>query len=300
MKNNISLKAKVFRWGFKIWSNKLVRILKFLEWISNRERYAKIPKFTFRKFNKTKQFINDDLCYVIKCEKTESVNKAFMYIHGGAFISQITKLHWTTIRKLIKDTKSVAYVPIYRLSNPWYSSCKDDVDFLIETYKEMLKNFKPEDISIIGDSAGATLSIVLCQQLKLLKLPRPKNIIALSPALDLSDSFDDINEKSNKNEVLNKPMLAFAHKWYIKVGDNPRDPIYSPMYGDSKDIGFITIFIGQNECFSNQCKQYHQKLINENIAHKYIERENMFHVYPIFPIQESKVDFNLIVSLIMN
>jgi acetyl esterase/lipase len=71
------------------------------------------------------------------------------------------------------------------------------------------------------------------------------------------------------------------------------------MYGDSKDIGFITIFAGEKESFVNQCRRYHEKLNSENIKHTYIERSEMFHVYPIFPLKESKDDFKLIVNLII-
>jgi acetyl esterase/lipase len=93
-------------------------MLKILQWIANKQRYAKFPRFTFRKFDKSKIFINDDLCYVVKSKKTNPTDKAFIFIHGGAFISQIAKSHWLMIRKLINNTNSTCYVPIYRLSNP--------------------------------------------------------------------------------------------------------------------------------------------------------------------------------------
>jgi acetyl esterase/lipase len=71
------------------------------------------------------------------------------------------------------------------------------------------------------------------------------------------------------------------------------------MYGDSKDIGYITIFVGQKESFIEQCRKYHEKLNSENIKHTYVERAEMFHDYPIFPLKESKDDFELISNLII-
>jgi hypothetical protein len=50
--------------------------------------------------------------------------------------------------------------------------------------------------------------------LKLQNLPKPKNIIALSPGLDLSETIHQ-NEnkiKANKDDVLNEHILVFVHK----------------------------------------------------------------------------------------
>ncbi|GHU47625.1 hypothetical protein FACS1894218_2440 [Bacilli bacterium] len=59
------------------------------------------------------------------------------------------------------------------------------MSLLTETYKCMLKSVAHECIHIIGDSAGGTLVLTLGQQLKLHKLPAPKNLICLSPLVDL-------------------------------------------------------------------------------------------------------------------
>lgn len=298
MSNNLSLKARFFRWGFKKWSNRFRRILKFVNWFVKKLKYPKLPKLLFWKFKKQKSFINEDLYYVIR--HRQSTESAFIYVHGGAFIAQINKIHWKAIRNIIKKTKATACVPIYPLSNPWYSSCEDDVNFLINIYKEMLKTFKPENITIIGDSAGASLSLIVAQQFKLLKLPKPKNIILLSPGLNLNEVIDKEKDyfRNHKEDVLNGYILAAAHRWFVKFGDDPASPIYSPMFGDSKDIGYITLFVGTAEKFYSQCKEYHDKLNEQNIKHNYFERQNMFHIYPLFPLKESREDFNTIMKLI--
>jgi hypothetical protein len=50
--------------------------------------------------------------------------------------------------------------------------------------------------------------------LKLQNLPKPKNIIVLSPGLDLSETIHQKENKikANKHDVLNEDILIFAQK----------------------------------------------------------------------------------------
>ncbi|GHU50580.1 hypothetical protein FACS189459_4720 [Bacilli bacterium] len=76
--------------------------------------------------------------------------------------------------------------------------------------------------------------------------------------------------------------------------------LYSPINGDSKDIGYITIFIGDNEAFYPQNMEYSKKLKNEGIPHNlYIGRE-MFHIYPLFNMPESNEELKKINDMINN
>jgi hypothetical protein len=47
-----------------------------------------------------------------------------------------------------------------------------------------------------------------------------------------------------------------------------------------------------------QSDEFDKKLNNEGITHNYIVGEEMFHVWPIFKIMESKKPFDLIVHLV--
>jgi acetyl esterase/lipase len=99
--------------------------------------------------------------------------------------------------------------------------------------------------------------------------------------------------------VLPKHLMSLVFDWYIK-NDNAKKPIYSPTYGDSKNIGLITIFFGEREALLAPAKIYHDKLDKQHIIHNFYITPKMFHVYTIFKIKEAKRDFLKIVELIKN
>jgi acetyl esterase/lipase len=154
--------------------------------------------------------INGHKCYVI-IPKNASTKKC-MYIHGGGFVTQITPFHWFFIKRLLLATKATFYVPDYPLSTDTYASAKDAVTMLLETYKLMLIDTKPENITVMGDSAGGTLTLVLAQQAKLNGLPAPKNLIPLSPALDLEIDIAKSYEYASRDSVLTQGLLYCASK----------------------------------------------------------------------------------------
>lgn len=236
-------------------------------------------------------------CWVISPRSKKSTN-SFMYIHGGGFILEITSFHWDFICRLIKKTNCTAYIPIYPLSKKGYSAINDDIRFLLEVYKEMLRNFSNNSISIIGDSAGGTLTLVVGQQIQKAKLLPPKNLICLSPLVKMSQDTCEIIQSSNKDAVLPYSLLSTVQKYILSNGVDCTDPIYSPINGSFENIGLVTIFIGTKEAFYDSNVELHNKLISLHIKHNFIVGEDMFHVWPLFIIPQSRNPFNFIVNLL--
>ncbi|GHU47631.1 hypothetical protein FACS1894218_2460 [Bacilli bacterium] len=75
-------------------------------------------------------------------------------------------------------------------------------------------------------------------------------------------------------------------------------PIYSPFYGDSKDIGYISIFIGKREGLYPQVEKYHKNLKQQKIPHNFFVEKEMFHVYVIFNMIEGQKALIKIVQII--
>jgi acetyl esterase/lipase len=109
-------------------------------------------------------------------------------------------------------TNATFYVPNYPLSTDKYASAPDVVTMLLEAYKSMLKETKSSNIHIMGDSAGAGLTLILGQQAKLHGLPPPKNLISFSPPLDLDISEAQANEMVKHDAILGAGLLTAACK----------------------------------------------------------------------------------------
>lgn len=249
--------------------------------------------------NKSTLVFNKYPCIVYRPKKPTN-NKAIMYIHGGAFISQITLIHWSYINRLAKKTNATVYIPIYPLCTENYSCCLDTIKFLIEIYKVMLKEFNNNDITIMGDSAGGQLTLTLGQQIKINKLPAAKNLIMFSPGTKCDIKKQDILENMDKEPILPAAYMYYATKWYVKKGDDPKKPIYSPLYGDCKNIGKMTIVVGTKELLMAHADELHLKLQKQKISHTYEKVPNMFHAFPVFLGHESSIILKKVVNLILN
>jgi acetyl esterase/lipase len=185
--------------------------------------------------------------FVVTSHKIKPINKNIVFIHGGGFIGEITQQHWLYIKNLIKHTQSRVYVPIYPLTTDKYSSQLDTIHFLVDFYKEITQNDSESFYYIMGDSAGGNFALVLAQQIKIFNLKKPEHLILLSPCVSMENSPEA--EKQGINDpILTYNLLKTLTHWQLKDAD-PKNPLFSPIYGDSKDIGDIHIFIGSREFF---------------------------------------------------
>lgn len=59
------------------------------------------------------------------------------------------------------------------------------------------------------------------------------------------------------------------------------------MFGDNTGLPDTLIFVGGEELFYDDIKKYVEKLKNDGVNAKMSIGEEMFHIYPVFPISES-------------
>ena len=90
-------------------------------------------------------------------------NKLLIFIHGGTFISGPSQLHWDTVKTISKNTNHKIWMCNYpKAPENKIQYLSDNIDNI---YLKALENYKPNDVSIIGDSVGGTLVTSLTQRL---------------------------------------------------------------------------------------------------------------------------------------
>ena len=90
--------------------------------------------------------------------------KHILYLHGGGYVYEITNLHWEFLGKLIDALKCTITIPIYPLAPK--HQYQEVFDMIVPIYQQIISEVKPEDIVIMGDSAGGGMSLSLAQLLK--------------------------------------------------------------------------------------------------------------------------------------
>jgi acetyl esterase/lipase len=169
-----------------------------------------IPTFIRRKIDISIERLNG-FDYVVMKHKKHNTNNKVMYIHGGAFIFEISALHFMQISEIINKTYATFYVPIYPLTNDKYSSQMDTINFLTNLYKVMCdESDKKTKITIMGDSAGGNFALILAQLAKKNKLRIADNVILVSPFLTYE--YDKKYDKIAGNDPVLPPLLLNTAK----------------------------------------------------------------------------------------
>ena len=222
----------------------------------------------------------------------ENCNRIILFIHGGAYVGNVNLQHQLYCRYLSRKLDAYVALPAYPLAPN--STYEDTLNLITDFYKNLLENNK--DIIIMGDSAGGGFALSFCQYLKEINLPQPKNIIVISPWVDISMSGEYKNE--DRDPVLGvEGLRVFGKSWAGSL--STRDYKVSPLYGDNRGLAPTLIFAGDNEIFCSDIEKYYDSLKKDGVDAKLIVESGMFHVYVMFPISEAKKAFKEIKKEIM-
>ncbi|PYE45411.1 acetyl esterase/lipase [Paenibacillus barcinonensis] len=253
-----------------------------------------VPAKLKQKYNIIKEQSLPVDTYMMK-SNSRSDERIVLYLPGGGYVEQPLTWHRHFLNHLTEQLNCTVYAPVYPKA-PNYQ-CTDAIASVLLVYQHILKKAKPENITIMGDSAGGGLALAFAQYLKEQGLPQPKDIILLSPWLDITLSSPEVIAMIDGEPMLNWVMLVEAGKQY--AGELPRSHyLVSPIHGEIKNLGKITVFIGTHEFFLPDARKFKEKAARQSVDINYFEYPKMNHVFPVFPIPEAKKALKQIIDII--
>ena len=220
--------------------------------------------------------------------------KYILFFHGGAYVMNFSYFHWKLIAKLVNQSGCRITAPDYPLL-PEYSY-KERLQQGERLYKDLLKHIAPENIILMGDSAGGNLALSLAQKMAADGRPPAGQIILLSPWLDVSMSNPEMKEIDKRDPILslNENELGQMH-----AGDcDMKDYLVSPLYGDISDLGRISVFTGTDDILNADARLFKEKAAEAGININYFEYRNMVHDWILFPIPEADMAVKQVVALL--
>ena len=166
-------------------------------------------------------------------EKGSNPDKAILQLHGGAYIMPFNDTYRRNAVHYSEVSGGAAVLSVdYRVApkNPYPAALED----ALAGYNWLLnKGYRPENIIVVGDSAGGGLTIALAMYLRDNNLPMPKALILMAPWVNL-----DVSSLKN-----------FSSQY---VGDdNPRNPYISPLYGTFENLPPILLQVGDDDGLMN-------------------------------------------------
>lgn len=220
--------------------------------------------------------------------------KIIYYIHGGGFTSSSTKERMRFIQKMVKDIHFNVFSIDYRLA-PEFTQPSALLD-CVDGYNFLLKSYKPENIVIVGESAGGNLAIVLTMYLRDHKLPLPKAVYANSAPSQFSDITESFQRFSLKSDfVVITTIVPNIEGIYFKK-EEIKDPYVSPLYGDLKDLPPITLSASQCECLLDDSIMLYGKLKAADNQATLLTYPGLWHAFIMSPqnrkiLKEAYPDF---------
>lgn len=233
--------------------------------------------------------------WIIKPKESQSENN-ILYIHGGCFAKNFQSHHWRFIERLAIRANATVYAPDYPLIPD--HNFESIHNYLIKAYEQVLNLSPNSELTIIGDSSGATLALNLGNALKSNGLQQPKEYILLSPWLDLSLSNPLINMVNEDDPLID--VETFIQLGKIFAGNlSINDARISPIYADLRRLAPITIFVGTKEIMLADCRKLRCLMSSQPVVFNYREFNGMFHNWMFFDFLEGKKALGMIIDQII-
>lgn len=262
---------------------------------SYRKDPASIPKSIDKNFDVKVEVFDSRKVWTIS-PKSQRSNSIILFLHGGAYYANITKMHWALIEQLLVTTNTTVVVPDYPLAPEF--NCMRNYQFLDEVYAKLVSTYPSKKIIFMGDSAGGGLALGFAQKKNTEDIKKPEQIILFSPWLDVTMSNPDITKYDKADKILSVNGLKIAGKSY--AGDfDLTDYRVSPIYGNFTSQGKISIFIGTNEVFIADARKLKALLEEQQVNFNYFEYPSIFHDWVVVTmLKETKDVLNKIKNLI--
>lgn len=208
-------------------------------------------------------------------------------IHGGAFLMKFNDCYRGVAVKLSKLAGGASVFSIdYRIA-PEHKHPAALEDAIAGWEWLIKKGYKPENIILFGDSAGANLSIALTEKLIEQGKPIANSIICMSPWCDLAGEGEAFSYNLYNDPMFGRKKGALDGSYIDNpdfvlsyVGDNdPHDKYLSPVYCSFEKFPPMLIQVGTYEVLESDAIKIYQKMKdqgNEVILTRY---PGMFHMF---------------------
>ena len=220
-----------------------------------------------------------------------------LYLHGSAYVANMSPFHWLLVKGLITRTGARIVVPLYPLA-PEHDWCAGYA-MMDALYAQLLQEFAPEEITICGDSAGGGLSLGFAQALRDSGRPLPGRLILFSPWLNLSLENPRQEALEEKDAMLARPGLNWGATCW--AGGAPvEDPHISPIFGSLNGLPPMLVFTGGLDLLYADAQELLEKARAEDVALEFVEAPRMTHAWSSLPVPEAHTLYDMAAAFVRN
>lgn len=237
---------------------------------------------------------------VLKLIHKKKSNRANLFLIGGGMISAPRPGSVKKALRFARETGLDVFVPYYPLCTDY--PLTKAYEMIHETYRIMLREYKAENISVLGTSSGGNLALGMVPYINddHEDIPMPGYIMAISPGtcVDTDDEWQRMLELDKKDVAIPAQYMKSAVE-VMRHGDSsvPEYMIWLQK-GDFTNCPKTTFIYGSDETLYACAPSFETAMKEYGVNYEMIVGDGMFHCYPVFPIvKEAKDGWNMMVRL---
>ncbi|MGO4457068.1 alpha/beta hydrolase fold domain-containing protein [Streptomyces sp. M-16] len=252
------------------------------------------PRSLGRVAEVSRTFVGAWPVYDVSPRGTEPVARV-LYVHGGTFVDELVRPHWSLIRTLVTRAGARVVVPAYVLAPR--GTADRTVPVAADLLSGLIESGGAGGTVLVGDSAGAGLALAAAQRLRERTGAQPSRIVLISPWLDVSMSHPGQAAIEPADPVLTRAGLAEAGRLY--AGTLPfDDPRVSPLHGSFEGLAPLTVFTGTRDVLSTDSRELLRRARAARVEVEWHEEPGLPHGYPLLPVPEGRAARERIVELV--
>lgn len=218
--------------------------------------------------------------------KLEEGLPVIMYFHGGGFVMRSIDSHDKVCRRLCRDNQAIVISVGYRLA-PEYKfpiPSQDCYDATVWASANATKfGGNPSRLVVMGDSAGANLSTVVCMMARDLNGPSIAHQTLIYPCTDGYLSSDSITELG-EGYFLTKKMMEWFVDHYKSSDKDLDSPYLSPLLAeDLSNLPPAFVFTAEFDPLKDEGRKYADKLKAAGNKVVFKEYDGMIHGFISMP-----------------
>lgn len=213
--------------------------------------------------------------------------KTILYFPGGGFIIRTAVQHKAFVARICRAAGSKALIVHYGLApeTPFPGGLED----CLAAYHDLLRQgYKPENITLAGDSAGGGLVLSTLIALRDEGTALPANAVVLSPLADLTYSGGSRKFNKRADPVLPTQRTSQMHELYIGES-RPEDRFISPVLADFDGLPPILGQVGSTEILLDDTLRAAYQAKKAGVPFYLEVWEQMPHAFPFFSVLPESV-----------
>lgn len=207
--------------------------------------------------------------------------EAIIFSHGGGFVSGTLESFDAFCRKLAITTNKVIFAVDYRLApEHQFPAGLNDVTFVAEYIYTQAKKYHiaKKSYTLMGDSAGANLTILATHKLHKSSKVKIANNIILYPSVDLSHMDTKSLDDFGSGYILTKAKTSWYSELYVPAGVDKQSPEISPFYiKDLENLPRTLVMTAGYDPLKDEGLLFAERLIRHSVEVQHYHFDNLVH-----------------------